>query len=332
MMSKPEHFLTTDENWTYRQPSVGFKAQYVAVTCGSDKRKVEAVGAATTCREGVIHNARQTFQKTLCQKVITGPGDWQFTMKKVREPDLEDPKAKKARGTHLMIAIKALSIPKQPEASKEDLEKFILAADTVLGPMCVLLGHHRPEGDWWRTDPKKMFSTQLSQKYICWFGSDNFFLQHPVLVAIVTGLYRQVALLCSAGHADRILESVDRKEIEECLSTGSWKQALLILQKTRPFIEVPVAKNGQFGNYAFPIGYWQRMHRLQIGARRHGYEKILGQDFMEGWSLELKGTNWTGLYNFWGEKESTSEAHSRLMKLGKPRSKQSESESVTNST
>ena len=137
-------------------------------------------------------------------------------------------------------------------------------------------------------------------------------------------------MLCRAGFADQILESVDQKEIEECLSSGSWRQALLIIRKTRPYIEVPVGKKGRVGNYVFPLGYWQRMHRLQIGARRHGYETLLDQDFTTGWSLEMKGTNWTGLYNFWGEKGKPSEAHSRLMKLGKPRSKESGSESVKN--
>jgi len=330
-MSEPEHFLTTNKNWAYLQPAVGFKARYVAVHCGSEKRKVQTVGSVASCRENVIYNSRQTLQKTVCQKVQTGSGEWQFQLKKTHEVDLEDPAAKEARMTYLLIATNVFDIDKKA-APKKDLEKFIKVADTLLGPMCVLLAHNRHEGEWWQTNPRKMFKTLQSRKYVRWFGLDNFFLQHPVLVAIVTGLYRQTALLCRAGLADEILESVDQKEIEECLSTGNWELALPIIRKTRPYIEVPAPKGGQARNFVFPIGYWQRMHRLQIGARRHGYEALLDQDFSTGWSLELKGTNWTGLYNFWGEMGKTSEAHSRLMKLGKPRSKQSGSESVTNPT
>ncbi len=308
-MKDSDHPLAQDKNWVFSQQDLGFQTQYVAIHDKSGKRQVRSIADAVNCRETVIHNIRQGLQGGLCQKVKTGDGAWEFVFKQIKSVDLADPATKEAGMTAMKIQRSVLNGVKN--ISSPD---FVKVVNTVLGPMCVILATSRLEGEWWRTPEDETDKNG----FLWWWGSDNFFLQHPVLVSVTTGLYRQAALLYRAGYLDRIIESVDYKEVEECLSTGSKKHALEILRKTRPWIEVPSGVGGLNENYPFPQGYWQRMHRLQIGARRHGYEKLLDQDFSSGWNLELKGTQWTGLYSFWGETGEYTPAHDRLMKLGRP--------------
>lgn len=312
-MPVSEHPLAQEEDWVFAQPDVGFSTHYVAVDCETGERQVRSIASANTCREGVIYNIRRGLQENLCRKVQPrGKKDeWSFKFQQTKEVDLQDPAAKEAGMSAMRINRSAFN---RKVLSKRFLGKFIKATDIVMGPLCVLLAHHRPEGDWWRTNPEEI----LLGPYVYWYGLDNFFLQHPALVSILTGLYRQIALVCRAGHTDEIIASVDYREVEECLSTNNWKQALAIVKGTRPWIEVPCAKHASTVNYPFPPGYWQRLQRLQRGARRHGYEKILGQSFVEGWALEEKGTQWTGSYNFWGQKGELTDAHRQLMELGRP--------------
>ena len=138
------------------------------------------------------------------------------------------------------------------------------------------------------------------------------------MFGIVTGLYRQVALLCNAGFAEDIIEAADHDRVQETISNCDWREALSIAMDIRPWIEVPVGQNGGALNYPFPLGYWQRFMRLQRGARRHGYEALLDQDFVTGWTLLNKSSQWTGLYAFWGQKGELSDYHKRLMDMGRP--------------
>lgn len=311
-MSVSKHPLAKSEAWVFAQPEVGFSTHYVAVNLETGQREVRSISNLASCREGVVYNIRQGLQGSLCQKKhANSKAEWEFTFHQIKEVDLRDPVAKEAGRTIMKINRSALHAK---VLSNCFLRKFAKACDIVMGPVCVMLGMHRPEGDWWRTDPEKI----LENSHLCWYGSDNFFLQHPVLVSIVTGLYRQVALACRAGYADQILASVDYQEVEECLSTNNWKQSLAIIKETRPWIEVPCAKGGGVVNYPFPPGYWRRLKCLQRGARRHGYEKVLGQNFVDGWALEAKGNHWSGLYNFWGQEGELTQAHRQLMELGKP--------------
>lgn len=326
------HFLADNQSWKYIQPTMGVKLHYVAVGNGKGEKSVQEVSAQHNCRESLIYNMRPCLQRNLCQKVTVGSKDWEFVWKRVWEVDLLDPAAKQEGQNYLYIDRRILTLShKSDDVTNEMVEKFLLATDAVVGPMCVLLAHSRREGEWWRTTSENRdHDSRPGSNFLRWFGTDNFLLQHPALISIVLGLFRQVALICRAGYADRILESVDRKEVEDCLSSGNWKNALEIVRKTREFIEVPSpAGNGPSNpedkyfsfNFPFPLGYWKRMHRLQIGARRHGYEKLLDQDFSTGWNLGQKGSEWSGAYALWGKDGDAREAQRRLMELGKPRSK-----------
>lgn len=330
-MKASENPLVGDKNWCFHQPNLGFRTKYVATDDKSGERVIRSTSHATSCRENLIHAIRQGLQSGLCQKVRTGKSEWDFVFKQIKSVDLSDSATKEAGANAMKLNWDGLN--DCGNKKKLVLIDFVRVVDTVMGPMCVLLASSRPEGEWWRTPEEEI----LKKDFLYWWGSDNFFLQHPVLASIVSGLYRQAALLYRAGYEDRIMGSVDYKDIEDCLSTGSKQHALEILRKTRPWIEVPPGKDGYVANYPFPQGYWTRMHRLQIGARRHGYEKILNQNFSEGWDLEAKKTHWTGLYSFWGEKGEYTDAHTRLMDLGRPKSlgkggKKSEKESAPRDT
>lgn len=309
-MPKAKHPLEGDEKWVFAQPDVGFNARYVSVHQKTGERETRSISNATTCREGLVHNIRQGLQNGLCLKVSTGPDEWEFSWCQVKNVDLTDPAAKESGMTALKIQRTALT---QKVLSKRFLTQFIQVADIVAGPVCVLLSTGRPEGEWWRTPIEEV----LQDNFLYWYGSDNFFMQHPVLVSLISGLYRQVALLCRAGRAKEIIASVDYKQVEECLSSGDYKIALKIIEQTRPWIEVPTGKSGNEINYPFPVGHWRRLKCLQRGRRRHGYPKLLGQDFGEGWDLVSKATQWTGMYSFWGQKNGVTDKGHQLIELGK---------------
>lgn len=303
--------LAGDEKWVFVQPEVGFHAHYVAVDCGNQERETRSISNVAICREGVVHNVRQGLQGSLVQKVKTGPDDWQFVFQQIKDIDLEDPAAKEAGMTFMRIHKKSLD---KKYLSKKILREFVMATDIVMGPVCVLLGRHRPVGEWWRTPPEEI----LQGDYLRWHGSDNFFLQHPALVSLVSGLYRQVALLCRAGRGGEIIETLDYREVEECLSSGDYKLALPIIEKTRHWIEVPLGQDGHAPNYPFPKGYWRRLKCLQRGLRRHGYEKLMGQNFIDGWALEAKGQAYNGMYALWGmNKKKATAAGRQLTDLGR---------------
>ncbi len=302
--------LAGDEKWVFAQPRVGFSTHYIAVHCKTQERESRSIANAAICREGLVHNIRQGLQGSLVQKVKTGSEEWEFTFQQIKHIDLEDSAAKEAGMTSMKIHKASLN---KKYLSKKTLKQFSLAADIVMGPVCVLLGRDRPIGEWWRTPPEKI----LQEDYLHWHGSDNFFLQHPALVSLVSGLYRQVALLCRAERAGEILETIDYREIEECLSSGDHTQALEIIEKTRHWIEVPCGTNGHDINYPFPQGYWRRLKCLQRGLRRHGYETLMGQSFVDGWALEAKGENYTGMYALWGPKKDRTSAGKSLTELGR---------------
>ena len=309
-MAEAEHPLKGDEKWVFAQPDVGFNTHYVSVHQKTGEREVRSISNASSCREGVVHNIRGGLQSGLCLKVNTGPKEWEFAWQQIKDVDLADPSAKEPGMTLLKIQRTTFT---QKALSKKFLEEFVQVADIVAGPVCVLLSTGRPEGEWWRTPADKV----LQDGFIYWYGSDNFFMQHPVLVSLVSGLYRQVALLCRAGRAKEIIASVDYKLIEECLSSGAHESALEIISQTRPWIEVPIGKHGNEVNYPFPVGHWRRLKCLQRGRRRHGYPKLLGQDFCEGWNLLKKANEWTGMYSFWGRESEVTDKGRQLIELGK---------------
>lgn len=328
-MPENKHPLVGNPKWIFNQPNVGFRARYVAVSAEGE-RGVRLMQAATTCREGVINQMRQALQSSLTnaeeyaaakKKVGWSDKAKGAVHKVVKRVDLEALDGK-AEPTSLKIQWHECWMKDWKEAS---VETFIRVCDVVMGPVMVLLGPNRPIGpDWWRTDPETALESEGKEdKYVHWYGSDNWFLAHPVTLSIVTGLYRQCFHLCLTGLADEIIATISQDEINAVMSTNDHRLALSLIKRTRPYIEVPAGVNGNRVNYPFALGFWRRLIRLQRAIRRVGYEEALGQNFATGWALISGEGEWRGVYNFWGDEGELTDNHRHLMRIGAPRRKQS---------
>lgn len=290
---------------------------------------VKTLGTNNTCREGTIYDLRQAMQNNLFKKeTVKRPGSYpEMKLVQARVPILDHEKTLIPRGTAVRIQAKALThnpLSKHPiamanEPGPKQVWEFVEVADRIMGTVAVLLSPNRRQGNWWETDYTECVKPVGGQSHIHWYGSDGFFLQHPTLVALMTGLIRQVALLCQIGEGQKIIEAVSRDRINQILTEADWRLALEAAEALRPWIEVPVPRNGSQLNMPFPVGMWRRLQRLHRAARRHGYDAIFQQSFEEGWNLGAVGTNYSGMYSFWGEKGKETEHHRRVMKLGEPK-------------
>jgi hypothetical protein len=324
-----EHPLrSSGDRWQFSQPNLGYEAKYVSVD-KKGKREVRSLRHLSTCREGVISRTRKEFQDLLCTTKSNGTKAWNFDFEQSETViDLADPAAKGAGDTKMLVNASMLN--------KNQHAQFLEVADYIVGNVCVLLNPgDRPEGEWWRTDPNNcLVPDAAGANCVGWNGSDNFFLHHPALASIVTGLYRQALLLTKAGCGEEILATVDRSKVDKALTTGSWRQALANCKKLRNWIEVYTPGGSYTVNFPFPEGYWLRFMRLHQALRRHGYQAVFDQDFLASWNLLSKNSNWSGMYSFWGSKKGDggsdnrdqSARRQRLMKLGKPRERKSTSE------
>jgi hypothetical protein len=315
---KKEHPLLANERWGFNQPDLGFTASYTAVPKGGGKSKTHSITTSNTCREGIITNTRSYLQNHLTNKKECVNNSWAKSPGLAVTHDIDLTKEEK-KATELRIQWHSGYMQDWPTPAS--VEEFIRVCDVVMGPVCVLLGPWRPKGDWWKTDP----STQPQvvsggAQYVHWRGSDNWFLAHPATVGIATALYRQCYHLCGTGLGPKIIKTLKPSEVEEVMSNNSQRLALQLVKRTRPYIEVPIGKGASRVNYAFTLGLWRRLIRLQRAVRRHdGYERALGQDFAEGWFLANKGYAWNGLWRFWGDEEELTDHHRHLMKMGAPR-------------
>lgn len=327
LVMKERHLLLNNSHWKFNQPELGFSSSYTAVNTlplESKKKNIFEVAASNTCREGVVTNTRGNFQRNLTNLKELQGGSWRDNKPPLKVTAGIDLTAPEKKATELRIQwtegfmVNWVGIPKGSEFPPE---LFLQVCDAVMGPVCVLLGPWRPQGDWWKTNPAKARKIRANGgHYVGWKGSDNWFLAHPATVGIATALYRQCYHLCGAGLAEEIVKTLKRSEVEEVMSSGSQKLALQLVKRTRPYIEVPIGKGASRVNYAFAMGFWRRLIRLQRAIRlRGGYEKALGQDFAEGWNLLSKSTAWTGLWRFWGDEEELTDHHRHLMKTGAPR-------------
>jgi hypothetical protein len=315
------------DRWHFSQPNLGFRAKYVSID-KEGERSEHSMLYLSTCREGVVSQARKKFQETFTTKNRTGHRVWNFSFETGEDRiDLADSTVKGAGDTKLLINASMLT--------REEQAVFLQVTDYLVGNVCVLLNpDERDEGEWWRTDPDDCLTPDIAgNNCVSWNGSDNFFLHHPALLSLVTGLYRQALLLTQAGFGEEILGVVPREKVDKAMTTGSWRQALANCKKLRQWIEIYTPGGNHQINFPFPEGYWLRFMRLHQALRRHGYQKVFDQDFTAAWNLLAKNSNWSGMYNFWGYKKGDdsgdsrqSDRRQRLMKLGKPQERNSTSE------
>jgi len=328
---KKTHPLLDNDRWRFSQPDLGFEAEYTAISKADGKKKTHKISTTNTCREGIINNVRASFMQQVTNLKSLQEGGWRKggRIEMAADVDLTEKKRKKA--VVLRIQWYKGWMGHFPGGDTFPAETFLQVCDVVMGPVCVLLGPWRAQGDWWKTSPDdaKYRFGRNGNDYVHWKGSDNWFLAHPATMGIATGLYRQCYHLCGAGLAPEILKTLDPGEVDEVMSTGSQKLALRLVKRTRPYIEVPAGCGASRVNYAFTLGFWRRLIRLQRAIRHHGYEKALGQDFSEGWCLLGKGTEWSGLWRFWGDEGQLTDHHRHLMKMGAPRRATSGSKPAT---
>jgi hypothetical protein len=309
-MATQKHVLTGNPLWRFSKPYVGFKTNYTTVEKNTDQRQVKALAIADTCRETVIYNTREILRSTLTN---VGNRSMHSTPKEVRMLDLSDPETSSSAALCVYIG----------GADQEKLREFLHICDVVLGPVCVLLDPNRQKGTWWRTDPEAALVSigPSARTYVAWQGSGNWFLAHPTLMAIATGLYRQCYQLFRAGMYDQINGLFQHGEVRRVMTARNRALALRMLRVTRPYIEVPAGEGGSSANYAFPAGKmrsWRRLLRLQRAVIRHGYRETFDQTFGEGWGLAGSLYELTGVYDFWGEEGELTGAHKHLMKVGAP--------------
>jgi len=283
-----------------------------------------------SCREGLIGSVHNPILHSCAERKQTA-GSYAVTTTKVGELILDDPKVLGPGKTQFLV--RATPTAQMPILGAEVAELVMKVADLVAGIPLLLLNPKRPAGDWWRTEKNflpggKDPATGLEKTAnFCWWGSDNSVLFHPAYLSIAFGLYRQAYALVNAGMAEQVLASVPREEVEETLTAADWRRALGIIEAARPWIQVPIGKGGELGNYPFPwyqratlksTSYWQRLIRLHRAIRRHGYEAVFG-NFFSGWNLDMSTPGiCTGAFHFWGKDKELTEANKRLMELGKP--------------
>lgn len=318
-----DHPLSENEAWEFWKPKTRAKATFLLLDKDA-KKTVETVISSGCCRE-VVLSSMKVFLFGKVMKTTVDPNGYSktFTRKcriRLLDPDLED---QLSGSNQLQINEKGIK-PKgefDQRLRSGAVEEFLQVADMIVGIPSVLLSHRRPQGEWWKTDPSSCKSNFDDVRYICWNGSDNWFLRHPALLSIASGLIRQAAMLTACGFGPEILNRVPRKDVEAALTTSNWKLAFGIAKKLRPWIEVPVGAGGCAANFPFSLGQWERFDRLQRAQRKHNYQKIFGGTIYDSWGLNetQTGGEWTGGDAYWGVPGSVNAAGDTLMKLGKPR-------------
>jgi hypothetical protein len=270
----------------FYQPFMGFKTQYrvVPLPNPSAKGKKKATKPTTisinyggSCRQELIWDVREelTAHTTEHRQL---EGSWESETAQVAAVDLDHPSLKQPLITYLWINDEdgglsgdGLVFCRKPCC----LGRLPHMLDAFVGSLAVILNPDRYEGDWWKTSVKEA-SPCVGE--IRWYGTDNFFLRHPVLTSLMMGMFRQAFLLHSQGFDTPALEKVDRKEVEECLTNSDPQLALRILNALRPWIGVK-------GSAApFPEGTWDRVRMLQRAIYRHGYDELFGDSLSRSWN------------------------------------------------
>ena len=316
------HPLTNHENWKYWQPFLG-AVSTVMVVKSEKEDEIVKIGASGACREVIIALMRSSIQRRVrAAPKSSAPGRGLKTAPRIASVRLYDPRLlENLPGANYLkthpSAIKKSRLAKE-EPSQEEIETFLLVCDAICGIPSVLLAHRRPTGDWWRSSP------ELIAQEIHWNGADNWFVRHPALVGLATGLFRQAAMLTAGGFAPQILETVERAKVEEALTTADQKLAYELVKKLRTWIEVPCAGGASVINYPVPLGYWKVFDCLQRAQQRHNYREIFGTDFYGSWGLEGPGAalpyyhQYNGAFSFWGQRTAPTAALRHLLELGKP--------------
>ncbi len=325
-MAEEVHPLKETSKWQYNQPSMRVDASLMSTDLNGEGMVEHQLAADAQCREEVLSGVRGQLQTMFTAKDTPPKGQpWGGQRTVTRKVDLSEHgfenKSQSLEGHISRISIRTTGL----DYGGISHELFLRVADTIVGNVCVLLNPGRAPGEWWRTDPETAMTRTGEDQRVMWNGADNFFLFHPVLLALVLGLFRQSSHMCIAGVGERILEDLPYERTEEAMTECDYRLAISNAKALRRWIEVPPATNcGSLRNYAFPKGLWLRFMRLHQAMRKHSAEEIFGGPFEFGWNLIGKNYSWTGAHGFWGLKEDdngTPQQYNRLLELGRPAKK-----------
>jgi len=330
------HPLKLDEHprWVYYKPTLSMLTEVLLVNLHNRKETPgkAQVGGSYSCREELCNNLRNKFITLAVLVDVMNPASkpWEKAETLVGEIVLNDPKA---QSVSMHVDAHTCELLTGPETKDyaikgmtcEDLNKRVARmADIVVGIPCMLLG---PPGNTARE------SIQANGN---WTGTTNFFLQHPALTALITGLYRQAFSLVRTGVDEEAYKKVPYEKVKEVLLSGDQKAALILAEELRPWILVPEPtkywNNTPFvhSNLSIPfpwyprkrkeVSYWQRFIRLHRGIARHGLEAVLGENFNNSWVLLSNGKTFhNGVFSLWGTKGQLTPSHKRVMEMGKPK-------------
>lgn len=306
----------------YDQPFIGFRSQFRSVPIGKGKSVTRTINYGGSCREELVWDAREYLQsQSVSWKKVRGT--WRNKVTLTSTIDIDAPALKQPLVTYLWVNEEDWDGNyKQICRRACCLSSFPELLDAVAGPVAVLLNPDRYLGDWWTTSAKET----LAGGEMRWYGTDNFFLRHPVLTSLMMGMFRQGVLLHQQGFDESILKSVKRKDIEDCLSNADPVLAMRILRRLRPWLEVTKNLSPHF---AFAKGHWDRLGQLHKAIYKHGYDTLFDADIQRSWNIGAPETDEfgdvidndrygvpNGPVAYWGSSNQT-EAGKRLIKLGR---------------
>jgi hypothetical protein len=156
----------------------------------------------------------------------------------------------------------------------------------------LLLNPDRYTGDWWEQTEEQIFQRMSKHKLgyygnpvFEYWGADNSILQHPALVSITFGLFRQAVDLHTHGMADELTKVVSPREVRTALFNSNEKAALKLVQKIKPWLYRPTT------NTYFPLsgpGKWELFLNLHKALYKHGFKAVFGE-VEDAWQLASRG-------------------------------------------
>ncbi len=315
------HFL-------YNEPMVGFMTRFRTHPLNGGKSRTHALDYGGTCREELIWDTREHLRSssTTSKKLRNS---WRRLSTTTHEIDFDAESLKQPSVTYLWKNDDnddGSEICKRPCCTS----RFPEVMDAFVGPLGVVLNPDRYEGNWWTTSVEESKGVTTGIGEYRWYGTDNFFLRHPVLTSLMIGMFRQGVLLFEQGYDTDILRTVKRKEVEEALTNSDPKLAMKILKSLRPWIEVP---KWMAPNFPFPRGHWDRLGQLHRALYKYGCDEVFDGSPRAGWNVntpeEMESETGgivchdryevsVGPVDYWGNPGTkATAAGKRLAKLGK---------------
>lgn len=300
----------------YNQPFIGFRTQFRTVSIkGKTKARTHTINYGASCREELVWDTREAFETKITERRQKSCS-WEIQTIPTQTLDLDHPSLKQPEKTYLWFDTSEGYDDSDGSVCKRAccLHYFTEVLDAIVGPIAVLLNPDRYVGDWWTTA-----SSEASKgKEIRWYGTDNFFLRHPILVSVMMGMFRQGILLDQQDFSEAILKAVQRKDVEDCLTNADPVLAMRLMRALRPWIEVEKWQT----NFTFGQGYWDRLGLLHRAIYKYGYDVLFDGNPQESWNIAPGHSGRhdisNGPFAYWGGPgKKVTKAGKRLAKLGK---------------